>query len=99
MGGIKRGKYSALAHDTLKEYVSDNGWFNINPVTTVDLNSLEAQIQIDQREKLENSDVLEKADERVKELISAQIKGAHGEDVDVSFDYIDIGEGETSKAE
>ena len=79
----------ALDHDSLTEYVSYNGWFNINPVTTVDLNSMESQIQEDQRRKLEESDVLARSDERVQDLIAAQIQGLHGEDIDVTFEYIE----------
>lgn len=89
----------ALDHDSLKEYVNDNGFFNINPVTTVDLNELEAKTQAEQRQKLEESDVLQDADMRVQELITAQIQTAHGEDVVVTFDYLEEADDAESASE
>lgn len=86
------GNFS-LDHSTLKEYVTDNGLFNINPVTTVDFNELERQTQEDQRLKLEESGMIDRADERVQDLIRAQIEASHGEDVEVSFDYIEVDSG------
>lgn len=82
------GNFS-LDPSTLKEYVTDNGLFNINPVTTVDFNELERQTQEDQRLKLEESDMIDRADQRVQDLICAQIGASHGDDVEVSFEYIE----------
>ncbi len=78
-----------LFHETAKKYVEDNGFLNLNQVSTDDLNTLYSQTEKEQRKKLEESSVLKNADERAQELIEAQIHSIHGEDVEVSFDFID----------
>lgn len=78
----------SLDPDSLTKYVEDNGFLNLNQVSTDDLNALMSQAKKDQIAKLEDSDVLEKADERMETIITAQLQSIH-EGVTVSFEYID----------
>ncbi len=78
----------ALDPDSLKKYVEDNGFLNLNQVSTDDLNALLSQAKKDQINKLENSDVLEKADERMQSIITAQLQSIY-EGVSVTFEYIE----------
>lgn len=72
--------------DTLKIY-ADEGLFN--KATKEDLNNLYVQAENEQREKIMSSNLLSKSDERISQLITSQIKAAHGEDVKVSVTFID----------
>ena len=78
-----------LYHETAKKYVEDNGFLNLNQVSTDDLNSLYVQAEKEQLAKLESSEVLEQADAQLQSLITAQVQSIHGDDVVVSFDYIE----------
>ena len=78
-----------LFHDSAKKYVEDNGFLNLNQVSTDDLNNLYIQVEDEQAEKLENSGVVQRADGRAQELIQNQIKSIHGDAVGVDFEYID----------
>lgn len=75
-------------HSTAKKYVEDNGVLGINSVTTDDLNTLLKQAEIDQKKKAEESNLVQASDERVEDLIEAQVKSIHGETVKVEFEYI-----------
>lgn len=79
----------ALFHDTAKKYVEDNGFLNLNQVSTEDSNGLYVQVEETQRAKLAESDVIERADERAKYLIRSQMQHVHGKDVEVEFEFFD----------
>mgnify|MGYP007135613257 FL=1 len=57
-------------------------------VTTDDLNNLLSETQDEQRQKVENSNLLTKSDERAEQLIENQIKAICGDDVQVDFSFM-----------
>ena len=79
----------ALDHSTVKKYVEDNGWLGINSVSSDDYNQLLKQAETDQVKKVEESGYLQKADERICNLIETQIHSVYDEDVKVSFEFIE----------
>lgn len=72
-----------------KKYVEDNGFLNLNQVSTDDINTLYVQAEKEQRQKLEDSGVVDRADQRAQEIISTQIHNTHGEHVNVTFEFIE----------
>lgn len=78
-----------LLHETAKKYVEDNGFLNLNQVSTDDINTLYVQAEKEQRQKLEDSGVVDRADQRAQEIISSQIHNTHGEHVNVTFEFIE----------
>lgn len=78
-----------LDYDSFTKYVEDNGFLNLNHVSVDDYTDLEIQTEKGQKRKLEESDAIERADKRAEELIAAQIHNLHGDDVSVTFEYIE----------
>ena len=70
--------------NSLKKYVEDNGFLNWNQVSTDDLNKLLQQADKDQRQKVQESGMLEKSDERAVKLVKKQVSTFCGPDVRVN---------------
>lgn len=69
---------------TLKTY-ADEGTFN--KASKKDLNDMYVQARKDQEEKVETSGMLDKSDERVKQLLETQIHSLYGSNVKVSIGF------------
>ena len=76
-----------IDHDSLKKYEERTGSFLVQ-VTTDDLNNLLSETQDEQRQKVENSNLLTKSDERAEQLIENQIKAICGDDVQVDSSFM-----------
>lgn len=76
-----------IDHDSLKKYEERTGSFLVQ-VTTDDLNNLLSETQDEQRQKVEDSDLLTKSDERAEQLIENQVKAICGDDVQVDFSFM-----------
>lgn len=76
----------ALDFSTLYVYEDRNGF--LNEITDEQKNDLLIKTNEEQVAKVQASGLLNKADYRVQELISTQLKNIYGEDVDISFNYI-----------
>lgn len=70
---------------TLHPY-ADQGTFN--RASKDDLNNLYVQAEETQLEKVNNSDLLTKSDDRISQLITNQIQSIHGEKVKVSITFV-----------
>lgn len=77
----------AIDHESLNVLIDLNGV--ANSVGKDELNNLYIMVEQEQRAKAETDGTLEKADERVQALLIAHIHSLYGEDVGVSFGYID----------
>lgn len=77
----------ALDFSTLNVLEDRNGF--LNDITDQQKNDLLVQTYEDQTEKIINSGLLEKADERVQELIATQLKNTYGDNVFVNFKFVD----------
>lgn len=75
--------------NSLKKYVEDNGFLNWNQVSTDDLNKLLQQADKDQRQKVQESGMLEKSDERAVKLVKKQVSTFCGPDVRVNVEFED----------
>ncbi len=75
--------------NSLKKYVEDNGFLNWNQVSTDDLNRLLQQADKDQRQKVQESGMLEKSDERAVKLLKKQVSTFCRPDVRVNFEFED----------
>lgn len=75
--------------NSLKKYVEDNGFLNWNQVSTDDLNKLLQQADKDQRQKVQESGMLEKSDERAVKLVKKQVSTFCGSDVRVNVEFED----------
>jgi hypothetical protein len=77
-----------IDNNSLKKYEERTGSFLVQ-VTTDDLNQLLAQTQDEQRQKVEDSDLLIQSDTRAQQLIENQVKALCGDNVQVDFTYLD----------
>lgn len=73
-----------IDQSTLHPY-ADEGTFN--KASKDDLNELYIKARQDQTDKVGDSGMLDKSDERVKELISNQIQSLYGNDVEVNVQF------------
>lgn len=63
-----------------------------NPVTPKDYNSLLVEAKETQAEKVYNSDILQKANERVQFLLETHLYAIYGENVEIVFSFIEENE-------
>lgn len=76
----------ALDFSTLNVLEDRNGF--LNDISNQQKNELLVDTYDTQTEKIKNSGLLEKADERVQELISTQLKNTYGDNVLINFKFI-----------
>lgn len=77
----------ALDFDTLQILENRNGF--LNDLTDDNKNNLLRETNTEQIEKINSSGVLDRADDRVKELIATQLKNIYGQDLKITFRFID----------
>lgn len=78
---------ASIDHESLNVLVDLKGV--ANTVNKEELNDLYIATEERQEAKAETEGVLEKADERLKELLTAHIRALYGEWVDVSYEYFE----------
>ncbi len=76
-----------LDSSTLKVYIEDKGIFDLYRPTVEDYNKLEKQAEANQVKKIKESDALEKADERIVEILTSFLHQLLGDDVDVKVSF------------
>lgn len=81
------GKMS-LDPDSYKKYVEDNGFLNLHQVSTDDYNNLEKEARKEQMKKLNESDALEKADQRIQDLLTSHLDSIY-KNVEVTYEYLE----------
>lgn len=77
----------ALDFSTLNVLEDRNGF--LNDISNQQKNDLLVETYATQTEKIKSSGLLEKADQRVQELISTQLQNTYGKNVQVNFKFID----------
>lgn len=75
-----------LNYETLTILENRDGLLNV--ITDEQKNRLLVDTNAEQIEKIQNSGLLEKADVRVQELISTQLKILYGQDLEINYQYI-----------
>ena len=73
---------------TLKEYEYKKGVFN--PIEPSEVTALRTNAENTEAAKVNNSDILQKSDERIEHLLKSNINAFLGEDVEVELEYIDV---------
>ncbi len=72
--------------DSLHIYYVKNNIFN--PVDINDYKDVNVQAQEKQAEKVENSQLLQQSDERIRSLLEAHFRSVYGNEVEIEFNYI-----------
>lgn len=61
----------------------------VNDISKEDVQKLRKKMRKEQIQQVKDNDLLRLSDERIREIVTAQIKSAHGEDVEVNIEFVD----------
>lgn len=75
--------------ETLQIYDEKKNIFN--PVKVADYSGLIVDSEKKEEEKVLRSDLLEKSDERIRQLMTSYLQGVYGEDIKINFEYTEAG--------
>lgn len=73
---------------TLKEYEYKKGAFN--PIEPSEVTELRTNAENKEADKVNNSDILQKSDERIEHLLKSNIRAFLGDDVEIVLEYMDV---------
>lgn len=81
--------------ETLKEYEYNKGVFN--PIQPSEVTVLRSKAEKKEENKVNNSNILKKSDERIEHLLKSNLRAFCGEDVEVVLEYIDKTDGNSEQ--